>query len=262
VSNTIGRDSVAGQHDNRSSTSRPVDIEAEHEALIRSHNVADGRPQADTSQNRWNVRQKPQKDAPAGVETTGVDSEEKPSVRRKWSSQTLIWVLAAVTGASLLTGVAVKLNTDSAVAVRDEAIAAAHQARDEANDKADVANTQTDEANASAIAIEDQLASVGASIQIGASEAAAKIEADKAAAAAAKAAVEAAFADDLENALVHNSTVTGPQGQSVSISEANCTALNIDAEGVGTYTCQVTFSDGDTTTDIITVDADGGFSNH
>ena len=257
MSNTIDHENIAGEHDSKQIDSQHIDIEEDHKALIQSHGPAGWYSQVDGRQRYWDGQQWTENYTPAPVTTTSAEGDGKPSVQRKRSSRVLIWILAGVTGISFITGALVQVNTNSTVTAKNAVIATAQHARD-------VANAKADEANAKARVIENQLASVGAPIQAAANTAAAKIAADKAAAAAAakaaadaQAAIYKGFTDKLENGLVHNSTATNPQGQHVQITAASCTVTSVDATGAGTYSCDVTFSEGSTETDTITVDTNG-----
>jgi len=273
VSNTIDHENIAGEHDSKQIDSQHIDIEEEHKA--QSHRPAGWYSQVDGRQRYWDGQQWTENYTPAPVTTTSAKGDGKPPLQRNRSSRVLIWILAGVTGISFITTALVQVNTNSTVTAKNAVIATAQHARDVANAKADVAN-------AKALAIENQLASVGAPIQAAANTAAAKIAADKAAAAAAakaaadaqaaaaaaaakaaadaQAAIYKGFTDKLENGLVHNSTATNPQGQSVRITAASCTVTSVNATGAGTYSCDVTFSEGSTETDTIIVDANGNWT--
>ena len=264
MSNTIDHENIAGEPDSKQIDSQHIDIEEDHKALIQSHTPAGWYSQADGRQRYWDGQQWTDNYTPAAVTTTSAKGDGKPSLQRKRSSRVLIWILAGVTGISFITGALVQVNTNSTVTAKNAVIATAQHARD-------VANAKADEANAKARVIENQLASVGAPIQTAANTAAAKIAADKAAAAAAAAAAAKAaadaqaaiykgFTDKLENGLIHNSTATNPQGQRVQITAASCTVTSVDATGAGTYSCNVTFSDGSTETDTFTVDTNGNWT--
>ena len=177
MSNTIDHENIAGEHDsnehdNKQIDSEHIDIEEEHKALIQSHRPAGWYSQADARQRYWDGRQWTENYTPAAVTTTSTERDGKPSVRRKRSSRVLVWILAGVTVISLIITALVQVNTNSTVTTKNAVIATAQHARDVDNAKA--------------LAIETQLAAVGAPIQDAANTAAMKIAADKAAAAAAK----------------------------------------------------------------------------
>lgn len=253
MSNTIDHENIAGEHDSKQIDSEHIDIEEEHKALIQSHSPAGWYSQVDGRQRYWDGEQWTENYTPAPVTTTSAEADGKPSAQQNRSSRVLIWILAGVTVISLIITALVQVNTNSTVTTKNAAIATAHHARDVANAKA--------------LAIEQQLASVGVPIQDAANTAATKIAADKAAAAAAakaaaekQAAVYKGFTDKLENQLKTNSTATDPQGRTVQITAASCTVTSVNATGGGTYSCDVTFSSGDTQTDTVTVPANGDWT--
>jgi hypothetical protein len=253
VSDTNDHENIAGEHDSKQIDSQHIDIEEEHNGLIQSHGPAGWYLQADGRQRYWDGQQWTENYTPAAVTTKSAEGDGKPSLQRKRSSRVLIWILAGVTGISFIITALVQVNINSTVTAKDAVIATAHHARDVANAKADVAN-------AKALVIENQLASVGAEIQTAANRAAAKIAADKAAAAEALRALYKGFTDKLESQLVKLGRGTKPNGTTVRLTAASCTVMKVNAAGGGTYSCDVTFSDGSSQTGTFTVPANGDWT--